>query len=56
MAVSGCDAGPLFNTVVGMSLSLALARDGEHAAPGPVRGACGRGGVQGVRSGLLQLR
>ncbi|EER93724.1 hypothetical protein BDA96_01G155600 [Sorghum bicolor] len=32
-AVSGCYAGPLFNTVVGLGLSLALAAGAQHPAP-----------------------
>lgn len=32
-AVSGCYAGPLFNTVVGLGLSLALAAGARHPAP-----------------------
>jgi solute carrier family 24 (sodium/potassium/calcium exchanger), member 6 len=32
-AVSACYAGPLFNTVVGLGLSLALAAGGQHPAP-----------------------
>jgi solute carrier family 24 (sodium/potassium/calcium exchanger), member 6 len=32
-AVSACYAGPLFNTVVGLGLSLALAAAGQHPAP-----------------------
>ncbi|XP_062215059.1 cation/calcium exchanger 1-like [Phragmites australis] len=32
-AVSGCYAGPLFNTVVGLGLSLSLAAGAQHPAP-----------------------
>ncbi|XP_066324510.1 cation/calcium exchanger 1-like [Miscanthus floridulus] len=32
-AMSGCYAGPLFNTVVGLGLSLALAAGAQHPAP-----------------------